>query len=143
MRRVTPTSSRCGAWLTVVVSLLVPACDQSTSAAPFAGPNRNGMPDGHGSTRSDALAPPAVIFGEDARRPRPEEVTDVDAGLCVELADGGWGASACVVCPSSENADAACSGKISKCRYYYGCGVVCACAQTQWSCARTIIACPE
>ena len=125
----------------VVVS--VAACDQWNQPEQLTTPNR-GLPDA--AARTDAHAAAPVTFRNDATRvrPAPGTVTDIDAGLCIQLPDGGWGASACAECPPDAIPDAGCDGRISKCDYFYGCRITCACAHATWSCRAGITAgCPE
>ena len=132
--------------LTVLVAVaLVAACDQANPSEQPATPNR-GVPDAAAVKRADVSDPPPVTFQRDATRlrPAPGTVTDIDAGLCVQLLDGGWGASACGVCPPDAIPDAGCDGKISKCAYFYGCKIACSCVGALWSCKAGItVGCPE
>src|SRR5437899_2114824 len=93
-------SSRGSRNRTSAVVVSVAACDQSNQSEQITTPNR-GVPDAAARTRTDAHATPPVTFRNDATgvRPAPGTVTDIDAGLCNQLPDGGWGASACAVCP--------------------------------------------
>src|SRR5689334_24272157 len=116
-------------FLDAASAMSIVACDPSDHSTQPPAPNRV-LPDAALGPTPDVHAPPPFSFNVDAARarPAPGTVTDVDAGLCVQLPDGGWGASACSACPRDAIADGGCDGRISKCAYYYGCKIACTCA---------------